>query len=112
MNRGEISAWDKYTLNLPGSTSSKASKSTLSHVNKYENSRFLDSINQKNAQSKQEEDFDTLKTGEETKTKIEFEMLKEKKLLQVSSKEEGEEGQAVLFEMKNYLRPSDSLRQR
>jgi hypothetical protein len=112
-----INVWDKYNMTLPGSNETKNSKIPLSQTSKYENSRFVESIDQKDVLVQNELSFNSDKLKEK-KEQIEFEVLKEKKLLQIKNDEI--ESKVVKInsndqnshEIKNYLRPSDSLRQR
>lgn len=117
-NGKAINVWDKYNMTLPGSTETKNSQVPLSQTSKYENSRFVESINQKDCQVLNDESFNSEKLKEK-KEKIEFEMLKEKILLQIKNDEiEQKTGKIQSNDQKqsqekiNYLRPSDSLRQR
>jgi hypothetical protein len=114
-----INVWDKYNMTLPGSNETKDSKIPLSQTSKYENSRFVDSINKKELHFQNDLSFNSDKVKQK-KEKIEFGVLKEKKLLQVKSDEEDNPKKEKIEsnqqensqEIRNYLRPSDSLRQR
>jgi hypothetical protein len=115
----EVNVWDRYNMNLPQSGSSKDSRSATSHVKRYENSRFTESLDRRTHEDNQSS-TKTQNTNDAPLPKVEFGVLKEKKLLHV--KEESlEEGQDQVPEAEvssnvqekiNYLRPTDSLRHR
>lgn len=112
-NPVEVNVWDRYNMNLPKSTSTKESRSTQGPVKFYENARFIDSLDQRPEPTSKQGSFKNSAGSQQPV--VEFNALKEKKLLQVKTDEKEAvhaDPDSNTNEKKNYLRPTDSLRHR